>query len=117
MNAEEILENTVKILDKKNGMDITALKVTDLTVIADYFVIVTATSVPHIKALSQELDDKLAALGQTAKSIEGKATGWILHDYGTVIVHIFTKENRDNFNLEKLWGDAAEVDISSWIEE
>ena len=99
------------------GGDIKALKVTDLTVIADYFVIVTGTSPTHIKALSDDLEDKLAEKGKNAKSVEGKATGWILLDYGTVIVHVFTKESRENFNLEKLWGDAEEVDVSEWISE
>lgn len=102
---------------QKKGMDIKALKVTDLTVIADYFVIVTGTSPTHIKALSDDLEDKLAEKGKNAKSVEGKATGWILLDYGTVIVHVFTKESRENFNLEKLWGDAEEVDVSEWISE
>ena len=111
MTTEELLKLTVETLDRKKGMDIKALKVTDLTVIADYFVIVTGTSPTHIKALSDDLEDKLA------KSVEGKATGWILLDYGTVIVHVFTKESRENFNLEKLWGDAEEVDVSEWISE
>ena len=82
-----------------------------------YFVIVTGTSPTHIKALSDDLEDKLAEKGKNAKSVEGKATGWILLDYGTVIVHVFTKESRENFNLEKLWGDAEEVDVSEWISE
>ena len=113
MTTEELLKLTVETLDRKKGMDIKALKVTDLTVIADYFVIVTGTSPTHIKALSDDLEDKLAEKGKNAKSVEGKATGWILLDYGTV----FTKESRENFNLEKLWGDAEEVDVSEWISE
>lgn len=117
MTTEELLKLTVETLDRKKGMDIKALKVTDLTVIADYFVIVTGTSPTHIKALSDDLEDKLAEKGKNAKSVEGKATGWILLDYGTVIVHVFTKESRENFNLEKLWGDAEEVDVSEWISE
>ena len=111
MTTEELLKLTVETLDRKKGMDIKALKVTDLTVIADYFVIVTGTTPTHIKALSDDLE------GKNAKSVEGKATGWILLDYGTVIVHVFTKESRENFNLEKLWGDAEEVDVSEWISE
>ena len=111
MTTEELLKLTVETLDRKKGMDIKALKVTD------YFVIVTGTSPTHIKALSDDLEDKLAEKGKNAKSVEGKATGWILLDYGTVIVHVFTKESRENFNLEKLWGDAEEVDVSEWISE
>lgn len=117
MLTEEILENSVKILDNKKGMDITAIKISDLTSVADYFVIVTGTSSTHIKALAEELEDTLASKGQEPKNIEGKATGWILLDYGNVIVHVFTKDARETFNLEKLWGDAPEVDISKWITE
>ena len=77
MTTDELLKLTVETLDRKKGMDIKALKVTDLTVIADYFVIVTGTSPTHIKALSDDLEDKLAEKGKNAKSVEGKATGWI----------------------------------------
>lgn len=117
MLTEEILENSVKILDNKKGMNIKALKITDLTSVADYFVIVTGTSSTHIKALADELEDSLSKMGQEPKHIEGKATGWILLDYGNVIVHVFTADSRENFNLEKLWADSQEVDISNWIVE
>lgn len=117
MITEEILENSIKILDKKKGMDITALEISELTSVADYFVIVTGTSTTHIKALADELEDGLAAMGQEPKNIEGKATGWILLDYGNVVVHIFTKDARESFNLENLWGDAKQMDISKWVIE
>ncbi len=117
MLTEEILENSIKILDNKKAMDITALKITDLTTVADYFVIVSGTSTTHIKALADELEDKLSELGQEPKHIEGKATGWILLDYGNVVVHVFTPDSRETFNLEKLWSDAQTVDISKWIKE
>lgn len=116
MLTEQILENAVKILDRKKGMDIKALRITDLTTVADYFVLVTGTSSTHIKALAEELEDTLAKMGQEPKNIEGKATGWILLDYGNVVVHVFTKDSRELFNLEKLWGDAEEVDLSGWVE-
>ncbi len=117
MLTEEILENSIKILDNKKAMDITVLKITDLTTVADYFVIVSGTSTTHIKALADELEDKLSELGQEPKHIEGKATGWILLDYGNVVVHVFTPDSRETFNLERLWSDAQTVDISKWIKE
>lgn len=117
MLTNEILENSIKILDNKKGIDIKALKITDLTSVADYFVIVSGTSTTHIKALAEELEDQLAALGQEPKHIEGRATGWILLDYGNVVVHVFTPDQRENFNLEKLWQDAEEMDISAWVSE
>ena len=118
MTTEELLKLTVETLDRKKGMDIKAHKVTDLTVIADYFVIVTGTSPDYASRLFSILrTSSYKRKGKNAKSVEGKATGWILLDYGTVIVHVFTKESRENFNLEKLWGDAEEVDVSEWISE
>lgn len=117
MITEEILENAVKILDKKKAMDIKALRITELTSVADYFVIVTGTSSTHIKALSDELEVSLSKMGQEPKRVEGKATGWILLDYGNVIVHVFTADSRENFNLEKLWADSQEVDVSKWVVE
>lgn len=115
MLTKEILENAVKILDNKKAMDITALEVTDLTSVADYFVIVSGTSSTHIKALAEELEEKLSQLGQEPDHVEGRTTGWILLDYGSVIVHIFTPSDRANFNLEKLWEDAKTVDVSKWV--
>lgn len=117
MQPQEILENAVKILDSKKGMDITALKITELTTVADYFVMVTGTSSTHIRALAEELEDALSRLGVNPDHIEGKSTGWILLDYTSVVVHVFTKADRELFNLEKLWGDAQEVDISAWVTE
>lgn len=117
MQPQEILENAVKILDSKKGMDIIALKITELTTVADYFVMVTGTSSTHIRALAEELEDALSRLGVNPDHIEGKSTGWILLDYTSVVVHVFTKADRELFNLEKLWGDAQEVDISAWVTE
>ena len=117
MLTQEILENSIKILDKKKAIDIVALKINEVTSVADYFVIVSGTSTTHIKALAEELEDRLAEMGQEPKHIEGKATGWILLDYGNVVVHVFTPDSRETFNLEKLWQDAEQVDISEWVTE
>lgn len=117
MQPQEILENAVKILDGKKGMDIKALHITELSTVADYFVLVTGTSTTHLRALAEELEDALSALGVQPDHIEGKSTGWILLDYKSVVVHVFTESDRALFNLEKLWGDAQEVDISAWVTE
>lgn len=117
MQTNQLLENAVKILDNKKAENITTLEITDLSSVADYFVIVSGTSSTHIKALAEELEEKLTALGKEPNHVEGRTTGWILLDYGTVVVHIFTPADRENFNLEKLWQDAKEVDISEWITE
>jgi ribosome-associated protein len=117
MERIELLNNIVKTLDSKKAVDIKALEITELTAIADFFVIATGTSGTHIRALANEVDDALSKLGVNPKSIEGKSTGWILLDYGTVVVHVFTPDQRELYSLEHLWADAKEYDISKLITE
>ena len=111
----ELMENIVKALDEKKAKDIQVIEITELTIIADYFVIATGTSNTHIKALAEEVEEALTKLGTEPKGIEGRATGWILLDYGTVIVHLFLPDAREYYNLERLWADASKLDISSLL--
>lgn len=111
MTPKELLFSAVQILDKKKGMDIKALEITEISSVADYFLLVTGTSSTHIRALADEVDEELSKLGVQPDHIEGKSTGWILLDYKSVVVHIFTQSERELFNLEKLWGDAKEADL------
>ena len=108
---------TVKILDKKKAIDLKAIHITDYSIVADYFVIATGTSNTHVKSLADELEYEMSQLGIEPTHIEGKATGWIVLDYGTVIVHIFTGESREYYNLERLWSDAEDVDLYDIITE
>ena len=108
---------TVKILDKKKAVDLKAIHITDYSIVADYFVIATGTSNTHVKSLADELEYEMSKRGIEPNHIEGKATGWIVLDYGTVIVHIFTGESREYYNLERLWSDAEDVDLSDIVTE
>ena len=108
---------TVKILDKKKAVDLKAIHITDYSIVADYFVIATGTSNTHVKSLADELEYEMSKLGIEPNHIEGKATGWIVLDYGTVSVHIFTGESREYYNLERLWSDAEDVDLSDIVTE
>lgn len=117
MTPKELLFSAVQILDKKKGMDIKALEITEISSVADYFLLVTGTSSTHIRALADEVDEELSKLGVQPDHIEGKTTGWILLDYKSVVVHIFTQSERELFNLEKLWSDAKEVDLRDLLAE
>ena len=117
MDRKELMKNIVATLDNKKATDIKSLEITELTSVADYFVIATGTSGTHIRALADEVQDTLTKQGVEPKSVEGKSTGWILLDYGTVVVHVFTPDQRELYSLEHLWGDAKEVDISAIITE
>ena len=117
MDRIELMKNIVATLDNKKATDIKSLEITELTAVADYFVIATGTSGTHIRALADEVQDSLTKQGVEPKSVEGKSTGWILLDYGTTVVHVFTPDQRELYSLEHLWGDAKEVDISAIITE
>ncbi len=111
------LEIIVKALDDKKANDIQVLQVTDLTAVADYFVIAGGTSNTHVRSLAEEVEFKLEEAGIEIRGIEGRATGWILLDCYDVLVHVFMPEVRDMYNLERLWGDAQPVAIDGLITE
>lgn len=118
MTDIEELEIAVKALDSKKAEKITVLKVGDLTILANYFVIASATSTTQVKALADSVEYHLEQAGVTPKNIEGiQSRNWIVLDYVDVIVHIFTDEAREFYQLEHLWTDGEVVDISSIIKE
>lgn len=116
-NDEKILLDTViKALDSKRAEDIRLLCIKDITVVADYFIIANGTSNTQTKALADEVEFQLKKKGVEPLRIEGYQTAnWIAMDYGTFIVHVFYKETREYYNLERLWNDAEQIDISDLI--
>lgn len=118
MNSDELAKKIVKILDSKKGMDIVGIDIHELTTIGDYFILVTGTSSPHVKALAEEVEDTLAREGLEPRRIEGaQSATWILMDYQDVILHVFTKETRDFYNMERLWSDAPRMDLTGLVTE
>lgn len=105
-------------LSKTRASGLKLLHVEDQTIIADYFIICTGTSNTQIRAIANTLEFKMGEYGVYPAHIEGldEAT-WVLLDYGSVIVHVFNSETRRFYNLEKLWADGAELDISKYIVE
>ena len=113
----DIVKKVVKALDDKKANDIQVMKTQELTIVADYFVIATANSNTHVRALADEVEYQLEEAGITADHIEGRATGWLLLEYQGVVVHIFLEESRNYYNLERLWEDATKVDVSQLLSE
>jgi len=110
----EMAEIAVKTLDNKNAKDIEVLKTEDLTMIANYFIICTATSTTQIKTLTDELEKALEEHGENALRKEGyRSGGWVLVDFGCVVVHLFLSEVREFYALERLWGDAERIDVEA----
>ena len=115
-NSLALAEEIVKILDANKAGQIKLLRVNDQTVMTDYFVICTGTSNTHIKSLAGEVEYKLGEAGIAHTGMDGYDSGiWIVMDYTTVMVHIFNREQRDFFKLEKLWADAEDIDIDNLV--
>lgn len=116
LTPTEIAAIAAQALDEKKAKDIKILKTAEQTVLADYFVICNGSSTPHIKALVDEVDRKLSEAGEPPLRREGlRSDIWVLMDFGSVIVHIFTDEARKFYNLERLWSDSEEVELSSLL--
>ncbi len=92
---------------EKKGHDAVVLDVSDLTTVADYFVIAGGSSKAHVQAIADHVADKLEQNGLRVHHIEGKGPAkWILLDFGSVVVHVFNDDERAFYNLERLWGEA-----------
>lgn len=116
MEGRKILEIAANALNSKKAVDIFATKIDKLTVLTDYFLIAGGTSTTHVRALADEVEEKLSEAGVEPYNIEGKNSGWILIDYGTVVVHVFTKSARETYNLERLWADGETFNVSELLE-
>ncbi len=115
MNELELTKVIASVLDKKKAIDIKAIHITEYSIVADYFLVASGTSNTHVKSLADDVEYELKQLGVEPDHIEGRATGWILLDYGSVIVHVFTPESREYYNLERLWSDAQMIDLSDVV--
>lgn len=118
MTSYELAVLLAKALDSKKGQDIKVLKTEDLTTLCDYFVLCTATSNTQTKAMADACEEAAEKNGEQAHHIEGHRDGtWMLMDFSSVVVHVFTDEARKFYDLERLWGDAQEVDLSQILME
>ncbi len=117
MESQNILNIAANALNNKKARELKALKIDEITTLADYFVIATATSSTHVRALADEVEDKLKEQSVEPHHIEGRTTGWIVLDYKSVIVHIFTPDQREFYNLDSMWSDAQEISLESILDE
>lgn len=109
--TQTLLTAAYKAVDDKNGLDIVVLNMEGISMIADQFIICHGNSERQVQAIAREVIDQAAEFGANVKRVEGMDTGrWVLADLGDVVVHVFHKDERDHYNLEKLWGDAPRID-------
>ena len=114
MNGKEMAFFAAKILDQKKASDVIIIDVGLKSSFTDYFVLASGGSERQIGTLCGEVEDRLAEKGMIVKNIEGKQTsGWMLMDYGDVVINLMTSETRQRYNIEKVWGDC---DIIPWEE-
>ena len=117
MTDNEILTIAVKAIDSKRGENIRIIKIDELTVIADYFIIANGSSTTQVKALADEVEFKLSEAGLEPKRTEGyQGANWIVLDYIDVVIHIFHKETRDFYDLERLWQDGVEISPQTYLD-
>lgn len=114
MSKNELLVTAVKAADDKRAEDIMVLNMKGISLIADYFMICHGNSDKQVQAIAREVREKAGELGYELKRMEGfDEARWVLIDIGDVVVHVFHREERSYYNLERLWGDAPIENIQS----
>lgn len=109
-NSKKMARLACEALDEKKGEDIQIIEIREISIIADYFIIANGANAPHVDALVKAVTENLGRNGYDPKRIEGvRSASWILLDYGDVVVHVFSKEDRLFYNLERIWRDGRTV--------
>lgn len=113
----EMTKLACKALDDKKGFDIKVIDIHGVSVIADYFVIASASNQNQVQAMVDSVQEMLGRAGYEAKQVEGnRSSTWILMDYGDVIIHIFDEENRLFYDLERIWRDGKAIDVKEFLD-
>ena len=110
--AKLIVKKAYDALSDKKGEDIKVIEIGKLSTVADYFIIANGSNAPHVESLVDNVEEELLKENIHAERIEGvKSSGWILMDYNDVVVHVFSKEDRLFYDLERIWRDGKEINI------
>ncbi len=113
MTSRELAKVAVHALEDKKGMDISVIDISNVSVIADYFVIATGSNMNQVQALVDNVENEIAKNGITQCNKEGNSSStWILMDFKEIIVHVFSEEDRTFYNLERIWRDGVQIDKS-----
>lgn len=115
MTPKEIAVAAARALDAKKAADLEVIDISALTTLGDYLVIASGTSTTQVKALADEVEEKLSELGVEPHHIEGRSTSWILLDYTSVMVHVFYTEARNFYALERMWADGVKLPLEELL--
>ena len=111
--AREMVKKIHIALEDKKADDITVIDITEVSCLADYFIITNGENNNQVQAMADSVDEAMTKAGHNARGIEGYSTAnWILLDYGDVVVHIFSKDDRRFYDLERIWRDGKAIDVS-----
>ncbi len=117
MGEQELVRLIVKTLEEKKAAEVRVLNVSELTSLGDYFIIADADNITHVKSLVDEVEQVTKQAGKSPNRIEkDRSANWIILDYRDVIVHIFYREARTFYDLERLWADGKEIDVETILE-
>ena len=112
MNTAELCKIAVEAWEDRKAEDVKVIDIREISPIADYFIIANGTNQNQIQAMRDAADEALYKAGLTVKQVEGNQNStWILMDYGDIIIHIFSKEDRLFYDLERVWRDGKEIDV------
>lgn len=111
MTSKELTKLAVAALENRKAEDVTVIDISEISPIADYFIIANGTNESQVRALVDNVEETLGKAGYEVKQREGYGLGsWVLLDFGDIIVHVFDRENRLFYDLERIWSDGKQVD-------
>lgn len=112
IEARALAKAACHALSEKKAEDIRVIEISEISVLADYFIIANGTNQNQIQAMVDAVDEELSKAGHHAKQVEGNQnSSWVLMDYGDIIVHIFSREDRLFYDLERIWRDGKQMDV------
>lgn len=114
----EMAKLAINALDDKKGEDIKIIDISEISVLADYFIIASGSNRSQVQAMIDNVTEQLGRAGYNAKQTEGyDSANWVLVDYNDIIVHVFDKENRLFYDLERIWRDGKVLDAEEFMKE
>ena len=115
-NTNKMLKAIISAIEDKKGEDIKIIDISNVSVIADYFVIANGNNINQNQIIADEIEERMHKEGFSLKQVEGyDSANWILLDFNDVIIHIFNKENRLFYDLERIWSDGKTIDPSEFV--
>ena len=115
MQSKEMTKLAVEALEDKKAEDISIIDISEVSVLPDYFIIASGNNKSQVQAMIDNVEEKLGRAGFVPKQIEGyNSANWILMDYGDIIVHVFDKENRLFYDLERIWRDGKMISVEEF---